>query len=525
MTSQRKSASQSQHTFARIPGVTQPRSTFDRSKSTKTTFDAGKLIPVMCDEMLPGDTLRCSMSNYVRMSVPLINPILDNMYLESQFFFCPARLLMDNFTKLMGEQIDPDDSIDFLIPQMTVVGGADTGAELLSDYLGIPPAAGTVTVSSMWHRMYQKVYNDWYRDQNLQDTVVVDLDDGPDTESDYVIRRRGKRPDYFTSALPFQQKGTAIGLPLGSTAPVVSTGDGTPTWTVDGSSRVLASGASTPLKVEWNPTPSGADDAVWLDPKLEADLSGAVGSTIVELYESFALQALLQRDARGGTRYVESLKTHWGVTSPDFRLQRSEFLGGGSQRVNISPVAATIQSAVVDQGTLAAYATSSGKGHGFVYSATEHGYLMCIISVRADYTYQNGIHRMFSRRDRYDFYDPDLAHLGEQAILNKEIYADDSANDDLVWGYQEAWAEYRFGQSQITGKFRTAFATSLDPWHLAEEFESVPPLGTSFIQESPPIDRILAVTTEPDFIGDFYFSMDHSRVMPTYSVPGLNNRF
>lgn len=537
-----------QHNFAVTPNLNIPRSVFNRSCGNKGTFNSGYLVPFFVDEALPGDTMNLTHSLLVRMLSPLDQPLMDNMWLETFYFAVPYRLVWNNWQKFHGEQENPGDSTDFLCPTITS-GENGFAVHSLADYFGIVTGIPNITVDSFWHRAYNLIYNEWFRDENLIDSAVVDKDDGPDDESDYPLRRRGKRHDYFTSCLPWPQKGVAVELPLGTSAPVV--GNGTSLTFTDGDDNVpliikttggssVASGAgvsiSSPLPVNQsisggNNTPLNGNVGIGVttNPDLSglvADLSSATAATINSLRQAFAFQTLFERDARGGTRYIEIIRSHFGVISPDSRLQRPEYLGGTSDRIDTPTVVQNSETSNNGSlGELASFGVCSTIKHGFIKSFTEHCLIIGLLNVRADLTYQQGIPRMFSRQSRFDFYYPALANLGEQAVLNKEIYAQGTSVDDEVFGYQERWSEYRYKPSQICGYLRSTVPQSLDVWHLSQKFDSLPTLSETFINENPPIDRVLSVQDNeniaPQFIFDAYFKLIHARPMPVFSIPSI----
>lgn len=572
----------SQHRFAEIPKAEIPRSVFDRSFTTKTAFNSGYLIPVFFDEVLPGDTFDVNASFFTRLATPVV-PIMDNLWLDSFFFFVPYRLVWDHWCNMHGERKNPQDSVDYICPTVTAPDNG-FGFGSIYDYLGIPPDK-KLTVNALPLRACNLIYNEWFRDENLQDSLTVNTGDENDPPSLYNLFRRGKRHDYFTSCLPWPQKGDSVEVSLGGSAPVtLSCTDGfdsahriVPTfadpkaiWGRPLNAPVMSIVQTGPFKLGdhsfyGEEASSGSKGAwrVYTDANMGnseisqpvyssglglngtagwnldtvsavADLSHASPITINSLRYAFQLQKLLERDARGGTRYTELLQSHFGVTNPDMRLQRPEYLGGSSTRITINPVQQTSSTNdTTPQGNLAAYGVGSDVFHGFNRSFTEYGCIIGFVSVRADLTYQQGLNRAWFRKSRFDFYYPVFSHLGEQTVLNKEIYAqgsdvkDPAGNvvDEQVFGYQERYAEYRYKPSMITGLMRSTAPQTLDVWHLSQKFESLPKLNAEFIQDQPPVNRVVAVQSEPQFIFDAYFKLKCARPMPVYSVPSLVDHF
>lgn len=553
------------HRFSDAPAMYMKRTKFDRSHVYKTTFNSGKLIPVFIDEVLPGDTTRMSINYFARLATP-IKPIMDNIYLDWFFFFVPNRLVWEHWQNFCFEQEDPDDSTDYVIPTVSATGNSENAyIGSLWDYFGLPVnTSGNLSgINALPFRGVYLIWNEWFRDENLQKSVKIQKGDtnevldstrasdqpswvfssGTNIFPGLACPPRGKRHDYFTSALPWTQKGPGVSVGLAGTAPI----QGTATLTMPNGVAVYTTGdsdflanmpgtlnkagkeelyqTSTYIGVRagtGNTSVSGVSSNGWF-----ANLDESSIFTINSLRTAFQMQKFYERLARGGSRYTEVLRSFFGVVSPDARLQRPEFLGSFTKMVNVNPIAQT--SATDDtspQGNLSAYGVTAAKFHGFTKSFVEHGYIFGFVCARADLTYQQGINKMWLRSTVYDFYWPTFAHLGEQAIELREIYAQGSEADTTVFGYQERYAEYRYKPSQITGKFRSSVVNgSLDKWHLSQFFNNAPTLNEEFIVENPPIERIIAVPSEPEFLLDVGFRYTTVRPMPMFGTPGLVDHF
>lgn len=528
----------SQEDASVIENAKVPRSKFVGSWTRLMPFDAAYLYPFLVDEILPGDHMRYDVTAYVRMSTPLF-PLYSNQRVDTFFFFVPNRILWNNFVRMMGEQDSPGDSINYLTPYIqSAVGGFPVNS--LYDYFGIPTVgqingAAQIEVNALPLRAYNRIYNDWFRDENLVTRAPVNTGDGPDALADYTLRRRAKSHDYFTSALPWPQKFTAPATPLSGTAPVLGLGVLDPTASVNSAGTFRESGGGTrpyasifDETAAWKVVAKAVATAATGVPDIVADLSAATGVTINAFRQAFMIQTLLERDARGGTRYTELIRSHFGVVNPDFRLQRPEYIGGGQTPINITPIAQTAPTAGVPLGALGAAGTAAG-GHHASYSATEHGFIIGLINVRSELAYQQGLHRMWARHGRYDYYWPAFAGLGEQAILREEIFCDGiDANDIIVFGYQERWQHYRTRYSEVVGRFRSTAASTIDQWHLAQKFATAPVLNETFINDTPDMDRVLAAgaaAVGQQYLADILINRTAVRQIPMFGTPATLGRF
>lgn len=535
------------------------RSTFDRSSSVKTSFNVGDIVPFFLEEVLPGDTFNVRTSKVVRMQT-LLTPMMDNLYLDSYYFFVPNRLVWNHWKEFNGENTESAwiPTTEYSVPQITSpAGGWSVGT--LADYFGLPTGVEGLTVSALPFRAYALVMNEWFRDQNLQDPLVVPVDDATVAavnSGNFVTDcAKGGKPyiaakyhDYFTSCLPAPQKGKDVTLTAVSAGdmPVIAKAQEIPSDLYTGTSMMLRDGngnagragqvLTASAGVGQNGTFLGWSDTVspgnggygYVPSNLWATgQANAVVATINQLRMAFQIQKLYERDARGGTRYIEVLKSHFGVTSPDARLQRPEYLGGNRVPINVNQViqqSGTGAGADTPQGTVVGMSQTTDSNHDFIKSFTEHGYIIGVMVARYDHTYQQGIERHWSRKTRFDYYWPVFANIGEQAVLNKEIFAQGSAKDNEVFGYQEAWSDYRYKPNRVTGEMRSAYTQSLDVWHLADDYESLPSLSDSWIREDKnTVDRVLAVksSVSNQLFADIYVSNRATRPMPLYSVPGL----
>lgn len=565
------------HRFSDAPAMYMKRTKFDRSHVYKTTFDSGKLVPVFIDEVLPGDTTRMSVNYFARLATP-VKPIMDNIYLDWFFFFVPNRLVWEHWQSFCFEQEDPDDSTDYVIPTVTATGNSDNAyIGSLWDYFGLPVnTSGNLSgISALPFRGVYLIWNEWFRDENLQKSVKIQkgdtnevLDSARASEqpswvftSDTSIvpglacPPRGKRHDYFTSALPWTQKGLGVSIGLAGTATLVDPSPVTGYFVAQSNTDLGAAqlskgggvhevytghdtlqyqGGGYSVTIAGHSVNGSGNSVVvtkpgssWLSKSAYADLDSSSIFTINSLRTAFQMQKFYERLARGGSRYTEVLRSFFGVVSPDARLQRPEFLGSFTKMVNVNPIAQTSATdSTSPQGNLSAYGVTAARFHGFTKSFVEHGYIFGFVCARADLTYQQGINKMWLRSTVYDFYWPTFAHLGEQAIELREIYAQGSEADTTVFGYQERYAEYRYKPSQITGKFRSSVTGgNLDVWHLSQFFKNAPTLNEEFIMENPPIERIIAVPSEPEFLLDVGFRYTTVRPMPMFGTPGLVDHF
>ena len=533
----------SEQHYAQVPRAEIRRSRFKRDFNLLTTINEGDLVPIYCDEVLPGDTAKINMNALMRMSTPLY-PVMDNCNCDFYFFFVPSRLLWDHFENLMGQNDSSywADPIEYTTPKTKAPkGGWNVGT--VADYFGIPTGVENIEVNSLPLRAYTKIWNEWFRDENLSEprpmstgdetTEGANQNDGGlnSPEKGGQVLKVTKYKDYFTSCMPSPQKGEAVTLPMSGDANVYmystvqdkvydgdiwleSTNQHAPRFNQQGDKLVQVFGSKTK---------NGSDETQSV---FKADLSTVTATTINELRQAIAVQHILERDARTGTRYKEILQGAWGVTSPDARLDRSEYIGGYRLPININQVVQTSSTdSTSPQGNTGAYSMTTMSRNMCTYSATEHGYIIGLAAVRVEHSYQQGLARMWTRSTRFSYYDPMLANLGEQAVLNQEIYAQGNAQDEEVFGYQEAWADYRYRTNMVTSEMRSTYAQTLDAWHYADKYDELPKLSGRWITENKTnIDRTLAVqsSNSHQFICNFYFDQTWTRPLPIYSIPGLD---
>ena len=549
--------------FSLSPHVDISRSRFDRSASLKTSFNAGDIVPFFLEEVLPGDTFSVDTSKVVRMQT-LLTPMMDNVYLDTYYFFVPNRLVWDHWKEFCGENTESAwiPETEYTMPQITAPANSGWSVGTLADYFGVPTGVSGLSISALPFRAYALIMNEWFRDQNLQDPLVVPTDDstvaGVNTGTFVTDVAKGGKPyiaakyhDYFTSCLPSPQKGPDVTIPVASGGVINVVGNGKALALTNGSvfggvagttnqqyglRMFEGSNVSVGSSIEDASFGAGQSLGVPTQDQLGSDLSnsGLIGvqpsvaqaATINQLRLAFQIQKFYEQQARGGSRYTEVIRSFFGVTSPDARLQRPEYLGGNRVPINVNQIIqqSGTESTGTPQGTVVGQSLTTDKHSDFTKSFTEHGLIIGVMVARYDHTYQQGLNRLWSRKDKFDFYWPVFANIGEQAVKNKEIYAQGSATDDEVFGYQEAWAEYRYKPSMVTGEMRSAYAQSLDVWHLADDYSTLPTLSDSWIREDKAnIDRVLAVTSavSNQFFADIYVKNLCTRPMPMYSIPGL----